>query len=120
MENKKQLSAEQQKELISILKTRFEKNSSRHRGIAWAAVQMRLEADAEKLWSLSEMERTGANPMWLVLMKKPVDTCFSIVRLKVRKAAEVSVTTGQRLTREKNTNLKTALLKWLLPWELNF
>jgi Protein of unknown function (DUF4256) len=62
MENKKQLSAEQQKELISILKTRFEKNSSRHTGIAWAVVQMRLDADVEKLWSLSEMERTGGEP----------------------------------------------------------
>jgi hypothetical protein len=62
MENKNQLSAEQQKELINSLKARFEKNSNRHTGIAWAAVQIRLEADAEKLWSLSEMERTGGEP----------------------------------------------------------
>ncbi len=62
MENKKQLSPEKQKELISILKARFEKNSNRHSGIEWAAVQLRLEADVEKLWSLNEMERTGGEP----------------------------------------------------------
>jgi hypothetical protein len=62
MENKKQLSAEQQKELINSLKARFEKNSNRHTGIAWAAVQIRLEAHTEKLWSLDEMERTGGEP----------------------------------------------------------
>jgi hypothetical protein len=62
MENKKHLSSDQQKELISSIKARFEKNSNRHAGIAWATVQIRLEADDAKLWSLSEMERTGGEP----------------------------------------------------------
>jgi hypothetical protein len=62
MENKKQLLPEKQKELISTLKVRFEKNSNRHAGIEWAAVQIRLDANVEKLWSLSEMERTGGEP----------------------------------------------------------
>jgi hypothetical protein len=62
MENKKQLSLEQQKELISSLKARFEKNRNRHAGFDWKAVQNRLEADVEKLWSLNEMERTGGEP----------------------------------------------------------
>ena len=35
---------------------------NRHKGLAWAEVQARLEASAEKLWSLSEMERTGGEP----------------------------------------------------------
>jgi hypothetical protein len=62
MKNKKQLSPEKQKELISILKARFEKNSNRHSGIEWAAVQIKMEVDADKLWSLNEMERTGGEP----------------------------------------------------------
>jgi len=60
--NKKALSPEQRKELLRALKARFEKNMSRHKGIDWAQVQAKLEANAEKLWSLNEMERTGGEP----------------------------------------------------------
>ncbi len=49
-------------ELINLLKARFEKNMNLHEGIEWAKVQARLEADSGKLWSLSEMERTGGEP----------------------------------------------------------
>ncbi|HET8825831.1 MAG TPA: DUF4256 domain-containing protein [Terriglobales bacterium] len=44
------------------MKARFEKNMNRHKGLAWAEVQARLEANAEKLRSLSEMEKTGGEP----------------------------------------------------------
>jgi hypothetical protein len=60
--NKKELSPEQQEELLSVLKARFEKNRNRHKGIEWAKVQARLEANSEKLWSLNEMEETGGEP----------------------------------------------------------
>jgi hypothetical protein len=60
--NKKELSPEQRKELLSALKARFEKNMHRHKGLEWAQVQAKLEANAEKLRSLSEMERTGGEP----------------------------------------------------------
>jgi hypothetical protein len=60
--NKKQLSPEQQEELISILKARFEKAMNRHQGIDWAKVQAKLEANPDKLWSLDEMEITGGEP----------------------------------------------------------
>jgi len=60
--NKKELSPEQRKELLSALKARFEKNMNRHNGLEWAKVQAKLEANAGKLWSLSEMERTGGEP----------------------------------------------------------
>jgi len=60
--NRKQLSAEQRQELLGALKSRFEKNMNRHKGLAWAEVQAKLEANAEKLWSLHEMERTGGEP----------------------------------------------------------
>jgi len=60
--NTKDLSPEQREELLGALKARFEKNMNRHKGLEWAKVQAKLEANAEKLWSLSEMERTGGEP----------------------------------------------------------
>ena len=59
---KKALPSEQREELLSALKARFEKNMSRHKGLEWAKVKAKLEANAEKLWSLNEMERTGGEP----------------------------------------------------------
>jgi len=60
--NKKELSPKQREELFSALKIRFENNLNRHKGLDWAKVQARLEAHAEKMWSLLEMERTGGEP----------------------------------------------------------
>jgi hypothetical protein len=48
--------------LLTALKARFEKNMDRHKGLTWAKVEIKLEASAEKLWSLNEMERTGGEP----------------------------------------------------------
>ncbi|MDB5269843.1 MAG: hypothetical protein JWP58_2883 [Hymenobacter sp.] len=62
MGNKKELSYDQREELLSVLKARFEKNMSRHKGLEWANVQARLEANPEKLWVLDEMEITGGEP----------------------------------------------------------
>jgi hypothetical protein len=56
------LAKKQREELLGALKTRFEKNINRHKGLAWATVQAKLEANPEKLWSLYEMERTGGEP----------------------------------------------------------
>ncbi len=60
--NKKKLSSEQREALLRALKARFEKNMNRHKGLEWAKVQAKLEANPEKLWSLHEMERTGGEP----------------------------------------------------------
>src|SRR5881394_3043694 len=60
--NKKELSSKQREELLTTLKARFEKNLNRHKGVEWAKVQSRLEANAAKLWSLNEMESTGGEP----------------------------------------------------------
>ena len=60
--NKKALSPKQREELLSVVKSRFEKNGNRHKGLEWAKVQARLEANAEKLWSLHEMEISGGEP----------------------------------------------------------
>jgi len=56
------LSKKQHEELLTTLKARFEKNMDRHKSLEWAKVQAKLEANAEKLWSLNEMERTGGEP----------------------------------------------------------
>jgi len=56
------LSKKQREELLRALKARFEKHMDRHQGLEWAKVQARLDANAEKLWSLCEMERTGGEP----------------------------------------------------------
>ncbi|TWI58995.1 DUF4256 domain-containing protein [Halalkalibacter nanhaiisediminis] len=57
-----ELSLEQREELLRILEARFEKNMNRHKGLEWAKVQAKLEANTEKLWSLNEMEATGGEP----------------------------------------------------------
>ena len=60
--NKKDLSPEQREELLGALKARFERNMNRHKGLEWAQVQAKLEANVERLWSLNQMERTGGEP----------------------------------------------------------
>lgn len=67
LKNKKELTREQREELIGVLKGRFERNMIRHEGLAWGMVMAKLEAGGDmysdgKLWSLSEMERTGGEP----------------------------------------------------------
>jgi hypothetical protein len=59
---KKELSPREREELLKTLKARFEKNMNRHKGLEWAKLQAKLEANQEKLWSLGEMEKTGGEP----------------------------------------------------------
>ena len=60
--NKKDLPPDQREELMRVLKARFEKNMNRHKGLEWAPVQAKLKANAQGVWSLAEMERTGGEP----------------------------------------------------------
>lgn len=59
---KVELSVQEKAELLKILKTRFEKNMNRHKGLEWNKVQIKIEANQEKLWSLNEMEMTAGEP----------------------------------------------------------
>ncbi|HEV2470739.1 MAG TPA: DUF4256 domain-containing protein [Candidatus Sulfotelmatobacter sp.] len=59
---KSALSPKQRDELLKALQSRFEKNMNRHPGLDWSKIQAKLEATPDKLWSLSEMERTGGEP----------------------------------------------------------
>src|SRR3989441_2740926 len=70
------LSPEKREELLRALKAGWEKNMSRHKGLEWAKVQAKLEANAEKLWSLNEMERTGGEPDVVGHDKKTGDYIF--------------------------------------------
>src|SRR6185369_12658048 len=73
---KHNLSSAQRQELFGVLKARFEKNMGRHKGLDWSKVQAKLEANAEKLWSLNEMERTGGEPDVVGLDKKTGEYTF--------------------------------------------
>jgi hypothetical protein len=66
----------QHEELLGALKARFEKNMNRHKGLEWAEVQAKLEADAGKLRSLGEMERTGGEPDVIGYDKKTGEYIF--------------------------------------------
>ena len=59
---KKELSQKEIEELLKILKTRFEKNINRHKGLEWDKIREKLENNREKMWSLNEMEETGGEP----------------------------------------------------------
>ena len=72
----KDMKAKQREELLGVLKARFEKNPNRHKGIEWAKVQAKLEANPEKLWSLSEMERTDGEPDVVGFDKKKGEYIF--------------------------------------------
>ena len=74
--SKKELTPNQQKDLIATLKTRFEKNKDRHKQIDWIKVQARLEAAKDKIWSLNEMEQTGGEPDVVAYDKKTDEYVF--------------------------------------------
>lgn len=72
VKTKKELSPEQREEQLIALKARFEKNMNRHEGLEWDKVKAKVEANTEKLWSLSEMEELAVNRMLLVMIKKRI------------------------------------------------
>jgi class 3 adenylate cyclase len=73
---KKKLPPEHREELLNELKDRFDENMNRHKGLKWDDVRAKLEADPEKLWSLSEMERTGGEPDVVAFDKKAGEYTF--------------------------------------------
>lgn len=76
VETKKELSPGQREELLGMLQVRFEKNLNRHPGLAWSKVKAKLQANAGRLWSLSEMERTGGEPDVVEQDKKTSEYIF--------------------------------------------
>jgi hypothetical protein len=76
MGNKKELLPEEHEYLLNTLKNRFEKNMKRHEGLVWDKVQVKLEANIEKLWSLNEMESSGGEPDIIGYDKKTDEYLF--------------------------------------------
>lgn len=76
MEDKKDLNSEQKADLLKTLRSRFEENSTRHKGLEWTKIQKKLEAYPEKLWSLLEMEETGGEPDVIGYDKKTDEYIF--------------------------------------------
>lgn len=76
MPAKQVLSSTQQKEILNILRSRFEQNMNRHKGVNWKNVEERLLANPRKLWSLNEMEMTGGEPDVVQFDKKPGEISF--------------------------------------------
>jgi hypothetical protein len=77
MKNTKQLLPEDRQELLNELKARFESNMARHKGLEWAKIQAKLEADPSKLWTLSEMDRTGGEPDVVGCVKEKGEYIFN-------------------------------------------
>jgi Protein of unknown function (DUF4256) len=97
---KKDLSAEQLEELLRALKAHFEKNMNHHKGLEWAKVQAKMEANDEKLWSLNEKwKELAVNQMLLAMMKRRTNTLSMIVQRKVQAAAEMLETRRSPLCR---------------------
>lgn len=117
-ESKNDLTNEEQETLLQTLSARFEKNMHRHETLEWKKVEARLMASPDKLWSLSEMERTEGEPDVVGYDAETEHFLFLIARRKALKAAEVFAMIVKRWKLEKNINLKTVQWIWQRRWEL--
>lgn len=118
MKTNRQLSPSDGETLLKVLEARFMKNIHRHPDMDWVKVSERLRKDPIKLWSLNEMERTGGEPD--VTGVEPITGAiiFVIVRCKVLRGAEASVTTARPWNRAGRTSRWAARWKWLRLWVL--
>jgi hypothetical protein len=113
---KKILSQKQAEELLKTLKSRFEKNMNRHKGIEWAKVETKLKKSNDKLWSLNEMERTGGEPDVVSFDKKSGEYIFydcSIESPKDRRSLcydpEALASRKEHKPKDSAVNLATAM-----------
>jgi hypothetical protein len=105
---KKDLSAKQRDDLVKALKARFEKNSARHKDLEWPKVQMRLEANPQKLWSLGELERTGGEPDVVGLDDKTGEYIFYDCGAETPKGRRSVCYDGEALESRKEHKPKTS------------
>jgi hypothetical protein len=110
------MKAKQREELLSALKARFEKNMNRHKGLEWAKLQVRLEGNTEKLWSLSEMERTGGEPDVIGYDKKTGEYIFYDCSAESPKGRRNVCYDREALESRKELSQKIPLWIWQLPW----
>ena len=110
------LTPEQREELLVPLKTRFEKHMARHKGLEWAQVLARLKAQPEKLWSLSEMERTGGEPDVVDRGEASGEFIFVDCSPESPEGGGTPATTRKRWKRGRNSSPSTAPWSWLRRW----
>lgn len=108
---KKVLSQEGRKELLKVLKTRFEKNMSRHKGLEWEKVAKKLEANPKKLWSLDEMERTGGEPDVIGYDKKKDEYIFCDCAAETPKDRRSICYDGEALEKRKEHKPRTSAME---------
>ena len=109
--SKKTLSQKQSETLFKVLKDRFEKNMGRHKGLKWAHVEAKLESNAGKLWSLSEMERTGGEPDVIGYEKKTDTYIFCDCSPETPKERRSVCYDGQALKSRKEHKPKNSALE---------
>lgn len=109
--NKAKLSAEQGTALLKVLKARFEKNMKRHKGLEWAKVQAKLEANPGKLWSLDEMELTGGEPDVVGYDKKTGEYIFYDCSAESPKGRRSICFDGEALASRKEHKPKNSALE---------
>src|ERR1700730_1698659 len=108
--NKKDLSPEQRAVLLRALKARFEKNMNRHKRLEWDKVQAKLEAHAEELWSLNEMERTGGEPDVVGHDKKTSEYIFNDCSAESPKGRRSLCYDGEALESRKEDKPKNSAI----------
>ena len=120
VETKKELSPKEREELLNALKARFEKNMNRHEGLQWAKVQARLEANTEKLWSLSEMQTTGGDPDVVGHDKKTGEYIFVDCSPESPKGRTSLCYDREALDSRKEHKPKNNAMDMARPWALSF
>jgi hypothetical protein len=110
------MKAQEREDLLHVLEARFEKNMHRHRGVAWSDVRAKLEGNPPALRSLYEMESTGGEPDVVGHDKETNHYTFCDCSAESQQGEGVFATTVKRLSPGRNTNRRTAQLKWLRRW----
>ena len=108
---KKKLSPEQSKELLKVLKERFDKNMKRHKDIEWSKVEAKLEANPGKLWSLEEMEISGGEPDVVGFDKKSGEYIFMDCSAETPKGRRSFCYDGEALRSRKEHKPKNSAME---------
>ncbi len=108
---KKSLTAAQQKEMLEVLKSRFEKNMQRHKSLKWDDVEKKLSKQADKMWSLFEMERTGGEPDVVGFDKKSGEFLFFDCSAETPKDRRSLCYDGEALNARKENKPKGSALQ---------
>src|SRR5947208_2953521 len=114
------LSKQQHEDRLKALQSRLEKNINRHKDLEWAKVQAKLGTNAEKLWSLNEMERSGGEPDVVGHDKKSGEYIFYDCAAESPKDRRSLCYDREALESRKENNRKAARSIWHLVWALSF